>query len=266
MITSLLTPDSYVKHKHNNNYLVFDVNSKTKNDEELLKYTDYKFNIEPEILLSNSTTTRLAVRNKKKGINKIPRPQNAWIIYRRDKSVELRRDVARRKQKSKDLSKDIAQMWENEPKEVKELFEALSRMSEKMHVERYGNYKYKPKRMKSTLESSEKLNKPYKQRRFKLHSTYEKPLYVETCGNYKTYKPRITKSLESSNSNSQKSPDLSNSLSEFAVIALTYEHTSSELKSLKSEPSPEEYGSRRNAMIINPYKNFPYNIMNIMNT
>lgn len=226
MFTPPLTPESYKNNK--SYYLTFDVHSKTKNDEELLNSTNYKFNLTPEVLLTNSTTTRLAVRNKKKGINKIPRPQNAWIIYRRDKSVELRRDIARKKQKSKDLSKDIAQMWDKEPKEIKELFEALSRMSEKRHVETYGNYKYKPRRFKSNPKSLE-------------------------TSNSKSQKSQ--KSSISLNSSSELSELVSSAVLASSVVLTSskfasYERTSTKLQTLEPKPLEYAYNSPLNAMRI----------------
>jgi hypothetical protein len=125
--------------------VTFDVNSKTKDDEEIVRESNYQFQLDIEVLLKNSDTTRLAERNRRRGINKIPRPQNAWIIYRRDKSQTLKH----MKLKSKDLSKMIAEMWVKEPRETRIVFEALARMSEKIHIETYKDYKYNPKRLKS---------------------------------------------------------------------------------------------------------------------
>ncbi|CAB4434409.1 unnamed protein product [Rhizophagus irregularis] len=67
-----------------------------------------KFNLTYEELINNSQNTRLAKKNKKNGTNIIPRRQNAWILYLRDKSREM----------SGFSSKEIAKMWNDEPKEI----------------------------------------------------------------------------------------------------------------------------------------------------
>jgi len=42
--------------------------------------------------------------------------------------------------------KEIAESWKKEPEDVKNFFEACARVSKKRHAERYGTYRYKPKR------------------------------------------------------------------------------------------------------------------------
>ncbi|GET04215.1 mating type protein MAT1-1-3 [Rhizophagus clarus] len=130
-------------------FVTFDVDSKARSDEDIISESNYVFNLDINELLNNSENTRLAERNRKKGIKKIPRPQNAFIIYRRNKCIELRSTLEGKNQKSKDLSKKIAQEWNKEPRQIRELFEALARVSEKIHVEKYKNYKYCPDRSKS---------------------------------------------------------------------------------------------------------------------
>ncbi|RIA92980.1 hypothetical protein C1645_763449 [Glomus cerebriforme] len=114
-----------------------------KSDLEMIEETNYKFNLDPDILINNSETSRLAERNRKKGIKKPPRRQNAWIIYRRDKSAK----PEFKGKKSKDISVEIAKSWNEEPRETVLLFEALSRLSTLNHIKRYGDdYKYSPKK------------------------------------------------------------------------------------------------------------------------
>ncbi|PKK72711.1 hypothetical protein RhiirC2_742200 [Rhizophagus irregularis] len=102
-------------------------------DEELVRNSTYKFNSSVETLINDSETSRFAVYNRKNGVKKVPRRQNAWIIYRRDKSISPEFAGT----PSKFISKDIAKMWDNEKKETIELFEALARISVKKHIERY---------------------------------------------------------------------------------------------------------------------------------
>src|SRR5437870_4939255 len=55
-----------------------------KNNSELVKSFKDKLTLDAELLSDNSEKTRQAISNKKRGVNKIPRPPNAFIIYRRE--------------------------------------------------------------------------------------------------------------------------------------------------------------------------------------
>jgi hypothetical protein len=125
-----------------------------KSAEEIVKNTPYNFNIDPFILIRNSVTTRRAKRCAKRGIDKAPRRQNPWIIYRRDKSAEERF----KGQKSSLISKEISFMWSHEPKVVKDLFEVLAKMAEELHERKHKGYKYIPGPVKK-LKDKEKKNK-----------------------------------------------------------------------------------------------------------
>ncbi|GBC04479.1 hypothetical protein RclHR1_00570035 [Rhizophagus clarus] len=111
-----------------------------KTAEENIKNTRYRFNIDPFVLIRNPVTTRRAKRNERKGINLVPRRQSHWILYRRDKSKEFAG------QKYSVILKEIGVMWQKEPKEIKDLFEALAKMAEAIHEREY-KYKYIPARL-----------------------------------------------------------------------------------------------------------------------
>src|SRR6266542_4456635 len=112
-----------------------------RSDEEIVYSSKYKFNHDIDILLNNSNETRLAKKSKKEGKNKVPRRQNAWILYRRDKSA----DPCFSNMKSSIVSVRIRDMWNKESNDVKRLFAALSRLAEEKHIEKHGSdYKYKP--------------------------------------------------------------------------------------------------------------------------
>jgi hypothetical protein len=96
--------------------------------EEFARKIGYKFDKPIDKLIKNSETTRLAKRNKKKKAKKIPRRQNGWIIYLRDKSSEV----------GGLQTSHIAKMWKEEPQLVKVLFKALETMAKKKHIEIYG--------------------------------------------------------------------------------------------------------------------------------
>ncbi|CAB4434413.1 unnamed protein product [Rhizophagus irregularis] len=79
----------------------------SRTDEEIVFLSTYDFAIKVEVLLANSRGNRRPRRNSGP-----PRPQNAFILYRRDK----------------------AKRHKNEHKGL----------SEKAHNKKYGNYKYRP--------------------------------------------------------------------------------------------------------------------------
>lgn len=111
------------------------------NDDEIIRASNYKFNLNVEALVSN--------RNKKKP----PRRQNAWILYRKDKSA----NPEFKGLKSSEISKRVSTMWEKEPIETKALFEVLSRMAVKKHKEIYGeDYKYAPNKQQKYIRKKEK--------------------------------------------------------------------------------------------------------------
>ncbi|GBC03201.1 hypothetical protein RclHR1_05010001 [Rhizophagus clarus] len=152
-----------------NKPMCFDTKSKT--DDEIIYSSKYKFNYNIEILINNSDNTRLAKNNKKNGTRKIPRRQNAWILYRRDKSLNSEFIGL----KSALISKEISKMWNKEEKGTIELFEALARKATEMHKKKYGeNYKYKPRFSKKSSKNKQRkeeriknMQKKYKNEKVK---------------------------------------------------------------------------------------------------
>ncbi|PKC13041.1 hypothetical protein RhiirA5_352198 [Rhizophagus irregularis] len=128
-----------------------------KSDEDIVYQSNYIFNIKIEVLINNSTKSRCSKNNEKNGTKNAPRRQNAWILYRRDKSMNKEFEGLT----TAIVSLKIREMWEKEPWEVKELFSALSRLAEKRHIEQYGkNYRYQPVHMKKSKPNQQnKRNK-----------------------------------------------------------------------------------------------------------
>ncbi|RIA92979.1 hypothetical protein C1645_819915 [Glomus cerebriforme] len=112
-------------------------------------------NLDIEVLTNDSVNSRIAKRNRRNGILRIPRRQNAWIIYRRDKSaspefVGLRSSI---------VSQKIREMWHSVSIEEREYFEALSMEALENHIKKYGaDYKYQPK-LKNKQKSEIKIRK-----------------------------------------------------------------------------------------------------------
>ncbi|GBB88429.1 hypothetical protein RclHR1_00150025 [Rhizophagus clarus] len=111
------------------------VNSKT--DEEIINSSNYNFTLDIETLLNNPPTTRSVMR---RGECYIPRPQNYFMLYRRNKAAEMKSEFAGLR--SSEITKQIGTMWRNETKEVKDLFYVLARLARKRHSVEYPNYKY----------------------------------------------------------------------------------------------------------------------------
>jgi hypothetical protein len=136
------------------------------NDEILISLSDYSFTLPINVLLNNSNETREAKRNKKKGITKIPRPQNAFMIFRRDKAAAIKKLLLSqgKKKKSAEISKEIGEAWNSALKDVRDLFEAMAREAERIHLLKYPDYKYRPKSPKQTkrkcddFEQQEEVN------------------------------------------------------------------------------------------------------------
>lgn len=131
-------------------------------------------NLTIDVLTNDSKTSRLALRNDKKKSKgeqiEIPRPQNAWIIYRRDKYVTPEFEGI----KPCIASKAIGERWKTESSEVVEYFVALSMLALENHHNKYGNYKYKPK---------SKASKKFKSRQRQQHKRNTSPETEETTLN-----------------------------------------------------------------------------------
>ncbi|CAG8578894.1 6719_t:CDS:1 [Paraglomus brasilianum] len=90
-------------------------------------------------LISPSQVSRTFRRDES-----IPRPQNAFIIYRRNLVASLKGkggDV-----KFHDISDEASEAWRKERQEVKQFFKCLAVMGKIVHSKKWPGYIYKPKR------------------------------------------------------------------------------------------------------------------------
>ncbi|RKP36152.1 sequence-specific DNA-binding high mobility group box protein mat-Mc, partial [Dimargaris cristalligena] len=71
----------------------------------------------------------------------IPRPKNAFIIYRSEKSRELmpEQDI---KINQAEISKRIGETWNKEPKHVKDVYFRLAEEEKIAHAAKFPGYKY----------------------------------------------------------------------------------------------------------------------------
>jgi hypothetical protein len=113
--------------------------------------------LDAELLSDNSDKTRKAIRNKKKGIVKIPRPPNAFIIYRREMKAKI--DFC--KKTEAEISKEVGKMWRKEPEEIKDMYYKLADHAKEKHQEKYAGYRYQPERGKGIqiADTSNRCNK-----------------------------------------------------------------------------------------------------------
>ncbi|CAG8613706.1 uncharacterized protein OCT59_024966 [Rhizophagus irregularis] len=128
--------------------------------EEFIKLETQILTLDVEYLINNSNKTRNARRNAKKGIKRAPRPQNSFVIYRRNKNAELfnvKREERKRLPEFSEISKDIADSWSKESDDVKKFFKIMARMAERLHSIKYPYYKYQPGPIK-TKQKKQKNN------------------------------------------------------------------------------------------------------------
>nr|GAT55638.1 predicted protein [Mycena chlorophos] len=83
----------------------------------------------------------------------IPRPPNAWILYRSDKTKELRRGA--KAQLAADESRVISALWRNERPEIKAAYERRAAVAACQHREKYPEYRYQPKSREQKLVERE---------------------------------------------------------------------------------------------------------------
>jgi hypothetical protein len=96
--------------------------------------------------------------NRDEDASKVRRPQNSWILYRKDK-FELLRKEAEAENKPRpiaaDASKIISEAWKNESPEVKKYYNDLAEKEKARHAEEYPDYKFKPKTKAQKLQERE---------------------------------------------------------------------------------------------------------------
>ncbi|KAI8912615.1 high mobility group box domain-containing protein [Gorgonomyces haynaldii] len=80
--------------------------------------------------------------------HKIPRPRNSFIIYRQERSKELKGKLKPDGSvfSNLDISREIAEMWKTESEEVKEHYMDLARLEKEQHAIKYPDYKFNRRR------------------------------------------------------------------------------------------------------------------------
>jgi len=94
---------------------------------------------------------------------KVPRPPNAWILYRSDKVRELPPLAPGEQRRAQgEVSKIISAMWAQESDETRQEYEKRAEAAKIEHALKYPNYRYKPltkeeKRAQKKLERDQRL-------------------------------------------------------------------------------------------------------------
>ncbi|KAG2176297.1 hypothetical protein INT43_005531 [Umbelopsis isabellina] len=79
----------------------------------------------------------------------IPRPNNCFLVYRRDISLQLK--DSKEFPNSRAISKLVAQLWRTESDAVKLHYRELARKEKQIHQLQYPDYKYRPKKRAKTF-------------------------------------------------------------------------------------------------------------------
>ncbi|RHZ87023.1 hypothetical protein Glove_41g84 [Diversispora epigaea] len=122
------------------------------NINDILNYVnnlqDLELILNPPYQLSLSLDSLLlpARRNRKNKINKIPRPQNAWVLFRKDYEANKRIQFPDQLFKMKTVSINAGDEWKIQSYQVKRYFEILSKLALAKHKIIYPDYKYTPKK------------------------------------------------------------------------------------------------------------------------
>ncbi|CAG8556207.1 4946_t:CDS:1 [Dentiscutata erythropus] len=115
-----------------------------------------------ELTLSVEELTKAPIIKNR--FDKIPRPSNAFMIYRRNYAAEMH--LMHLAAQTTKTSTKVAKSWEKESELVKKFFKVLSLIAERNHSLMYPSYKFQPKSKKKKVlkfrEVSFKKNKSKK--------------------------------------------------------------------------------------------------------
>ncbi|CAJ0767148.1 18858_t:CDS:2, partial [Entrophospora sp. SA101] len=92
---------------------------------------------------------------------KNPRPQNSFVIYRRNVQAEIAKEKGTNAAGKLDyVSKYAADKWRQESQEVKDIYGLLANCAKKVHDIMYPGYVYQPKRQATTNEPMIMVHEP----------------------------------------------------------------------------------------------------------
>jgi hypothetical protein len=133
---------------------------------------------------TTATTTRLsAYRKRKADKNYIPRPKNCFMAYR--EHIKEKFLLENPGMNNKVVSVLAANMWNNEPEDVKELWRERAKQLKIEHKLKYPDYKFKPQKKKQNLKtpgSAKSSSKPTGTRNNKKINSDAKIIFADGYG------------------------------------------------------------------------------------
>jgi len=111
-----------------------------------------------EVTLGMSAEELLAPSKKKNSKPKPPRPQQSFILFRKNFRT------LNKSMKFEDVSAQARMEWKTAPPVVREYFEMLSGEAKKRHSIKYPNYKYEPRRNPDVFKRHHEVQRPRRRR------------------------------------------------------------------------------------------------------
>ncbi|KAG6859931.1 hypothetical protein C0995_001774 [Termitomyces sp. Mi166 len=109
---------------------------------------------------------------------RIPRPPNAFILYRSHMTTQLPPPPPGTYRKQGEISQMISELWRNESREVKAQYQQLALVKKVEHEARYPGYKYSP-RNKEQRERERETRSKLKDRERK-HNSNARARHIES--------------------------------------------------------------------------------------
>jgi len=118
---------------------------------DTLTQREYELLLQPPFLLTIPIDKLIDPAARTNGGKKIPRPQNSWLLFRRNYECYFRQHADRTYSVS-EISKMATEWWRILPDTVKDYFRALSKLAKQCHKDKYPDYSYHPKRRQNRKE------------------------------------------------------------------------------------------------------------------
>ncbi|KAJ3139750.1 hypothetical protein HK100_011161 [Physocladia obscura] len=204
-----------------------------------------------ESIVSNSGPSGLS------GI-RVPRPPNAFILYRNEQQPKLVEENKGRSMSSRDFSAMVGQQWRNLPASIKAIYQSKAKDLMRQHKNLYPEYKYQTKKKKA-----EKLAAAVKAtaRQTSKYSVFAQESDSDTASIFSEIscnkkRPRanrinsddIEESENSSAANSNRNSRVSSLFSRFEDLGLSSATPSSNTAILESLENTTKYGIEFNDM------------------
>ncbi|KAF0559083.1 MATA-HMG [Gigaspora margarita] len=97
-----------------------------------------------QLILPPKNSRKAAKFRKDPSSSSPPRPQNAFLLFRRDFYAKL--TLKQTKMRTGEVSRLASEEWRKQPKEVLRFFEILEQLAKDRHSQEYPDYKYSPKK------------------------------------------------------------------------------------------------------------------------